>query len=320
MSNTVLIAGCGAIGRRHLQALAGIGRPLRVFAVEPNAEARKATEELLAASGDHVEAVVRPDLSAAPEVVDLAVVATSSMVRRKALEALLETTAPGFLLLEKVLFPTHADLDACGEVLARRGIPTAVNCGRRGFPDYARLRERLAGRKGFSMNVEGTNWNLCSNGIHFIDLASYVLGETLTSLSGEGLGEEPVPTRHPGCVELHGAMEGRFAGGGSFRMASLPPPPSPSVVVEIRDGEELWRVEEGGRRLIRRDAAGLEETEDFELLMVSAMGFLYEEMMDERRSRLPSYEASAAQHRLFLDAIRRRLGLSLAEDAPCPIS
>ncbi|WP_455272849.1 Gfo/Idh/MocA family oxidoreductase [Rhizobium herbae] len=317
MIPTILVVGCGNIGRRHIEALAVAGVPMRVIGIEPGAEARVQADLLVAgiANGSTVLA----DMDQVPDTSDLVIIATSSAHRRAAFETMLSRCTPKAVIFEKVLFTTRADLDAVGQVLADRGIPAYVNCGRRGFPAYDRLRELLATRTGLSMEVSGAGWNLGSNAIHFLDLAEHVLGDRVVALDEAGLDATPHPARIPGCVDLFGTLRGQLAGGGTIAITQDRAPGEP-VSITFFGGGESWRVEEGAKRLIHRNAAGEESVQGFETLFVSGMPYLYTEIIDGKGCRLTPYAQSAAQHALFLDAFRRRLNLSTSEDVPCPIS
>lgn len=321
MTATVVLVGCGGIGRRHLEAIAAGGpdlRGARIHVVEPDPAAREAA--VAAAPGLAVAASA--DASGAPGRADLAIVATTAQARRAALEALLARCEVPVLLLEKVLFPTRADLDAVGARLAAAGVAAFVNCGRRGFPGYDALRaevEEAADASVEAVEVDGAGWGLCSNAVHFLDLAEHLTGETVTALSGAGLDPEAVPAKRPGCVELTGTLTGRLSGGGALSIrCAAGAPRAPTVA--LRRGGTAWRVDEGARTVARRDADGRDAgPAPFAARHVSEMPHLYAELL-AGRSRLTPYAQSARQHALALDAFRARLGLSIAEDAPCPIS
>ncbi|MGE4430283.1 MAG: Gfo/Idh/MocA family oxidoreductase [Sphingobium sp.] len=317
MNPTILIIGCGNIGRRHIEALASAGYPMRVIGIEPDEAARAQAESLITPflSGSQIVAHM-DDL---PQTVDLAVIATSAAHRRSVFDALLSRCTPKTVIFEKILFTTRADLDAVGKILTDRAIPAVVNCGRRGFPDYDRLRDTLTGRSGLSMEVKGAGWNLGSNAIHFMDLAEHVLADRVITLDESGLDPKAEPARIRGCVDLFGTLHGTLAGGGTITISQDRAPGDPLSITFSGNGES-WRIEEGAKRLIHRNRAGEEQVEAFEPRFVSGMPYLYTEILDGKKSRLTPYEQSAAQHGLFLDAFRRRLGLSTVEDAPCPIS
>ncbi|PIV81355.1 hypothetical protein COW53_04825 [bacterium CG17_big_fil_post_rev_8_21_14_2_50_64_8] len=313
MTATVALAGCGNIGRRHLQALAAMGNPIRVYAIEPDPAMRAALT-----APDHVSLIVSPDALEVPESVDLAIVATGAQARRAALEALLARVAPQALLLEKVLFTSRRDLSEVGATLAARSLPAFVNCGRRGFAGYDALRRTLAGRRGMTMAVTGAGWGLCSNAAHFIDLAEHLLGEEVVALSGAALDPTVLDAKRAGCVEMTGRLEGRMAGGGALDIVCAPGPASPPSV-EIAHQGDTWRIDEAAGRIVHRDRSGAEHATPLEARRVSEMPYLYAELL-AGRSRLTPYRDSARQHALMLDAFRARLGLSIEEDAPCPIS
>jgi len=314
---TILVVGCGNIGRRHIEALAAARRTMRVIGIEPSDTARVQAEALITrfAAGSQVLA----DMTGAPDAADLAIIATSAAHRRSAFETLLAGCKPKAVIFEKVLFTTRTDLDAVGRLLTTRTIPAFVNCGRRGFPAYERLRDLLATRRGLSMKVTGAGWNLGSNAIHFVDLAEYVLEDRIVALDESGLNSKPEPARIAGCVDLFGTLRGTLAGGGSITITQERAPGDP-LSITFFDGGESWRVEEGAKRLVHVNANGKKDEQVFETLFVSGMPYLYTDILDGKSCRLTPYAQSAAQHALFLDAFRRCLGLSTTEDVSCPIS
>ncbi|MDX0833435.1 hypothetical protein GOD82_26615 [Sinorhizobium medicae] len=319
MKHTILLAGSGNIGRRHLQALSGLNRRLNLIIIEPEDSARQASAALLAPFAGQIAFRLQSDSADLPTSVDLAIIATSAGPRRKVFESLISATHPNFILFEKILFTTRRDLDECEEILSKLEIPAAVNCGRRGFHDYDRLRDELGSRRGLSMNVFGSDWNICSNGIHFLDLATHLFADMPLSVSEAELEPHPVPSRHPGCIEFFGSLVAQMAGGGAVTLTSLRSPGVP-FAIEITHQKEKWTIEEAKGRLTYEIGGQEQYSRPFEAMMVSRMGHLYIEILDSRQSRLPSYRTSAIHHRLFVDAIRRRLGMHLSEDMPCPIS
>lgn len=316
MTRRAILVGAGAIGRRHLQALAATGAAPEVHVVEPDPVARGAAPD--AAGG--LVVTVGADAAEAPAGSDLLIVATTAAVRRAALEAALAHTAPRVVLLEKILFQTRRDLADVAAMLAARGIAAFVNCGRRGFPGYDAVRADIAGRPLTAFTVEGAGWGLCSNLVHFLDLAEHLTGETVTALSGAALDPGILTAKRPGCVEMTGRVTGRLSGGGAVSIACDAAAPR-APVVTLRGAWGGWRIDEGARTVAALDAQGeAGPTAPFAALHVSEMPFLYDEILRDGVSRLTPYAQSARQHGLALDMFRAAMGLSVAEDAPCPIS
>lgn len=316
MRSRVTLVGAGAIGRRHLEALAATDAAPEVHVVEPDPGARAAA--VAAAGGLAVTASA--DGEGAPAGVDLLIVATTAAARRAALEAALARTAPRAVLLEKVLFQTRRDLDAVGAILAARGIAAFVNCGRRGFPGYDALRAAIAGRAVAAFVVEGAGWGLCSNLVHFLDLAEHLTGERVTGLSGAALDPAAFAAKRPGCMEMTGCVAGALSGGGAVRIACDAAAPR-APVVTLRGDWGGWRVDEGARTVAALDAEGRAGAPaPFAARHVSEMPFLYDEILGGGGSRLTPYAQSARQHALALDMFRAAMGICVEDDAPCPIS
>lgn len=316
-SKHVLLIGSGNIGLRHLQAVASLPQPLDITVIEPNAENRAKAQTGLGELPEHINVRFSPDWQNIPNEVDLAIIATPAQPRRKIIETLLQHTAPSWLFLEKVVFLTHHDFEEMVEQLDKQNIQTVVNCSRRGYPSYDALRAKLAGKQNLSLTVIGSDWNLASNSIHFIDLAANLFGSLPLTLCGDAL--TPEPSKHKDCVEFTGTLSGQLANGGTITLSSLPEAGHP-LTVEITNGHERWVVEEALRRVTHWVGEEIISSEEFKTPFVSQMVYLYEEMLFDNKSRMTTLDLAAQEHRPLIDAFRKRLGQSLTEDSPCPIT
>ena len=94
-------------------------------------------------------------------------------IRAQVVKALL-TKKIGYLILEKVLFQDVASYYEIKDLLQLHAIPCWVNLPRRIFPFYQKLHAHLLPGKKFTMAVEGGNWGLGCNALHFLDLFAYL--------------------------------------------------------------------------------------------------------------------------------------------------
>lgn len=321
MTKRVLLVGCGNIGRRHLQALMNVAQPLDVVIVEPNRSEWGKAEQACAPSADRSghSLTFLDSLSGERIKADLAVIATGAEVRRSLFDALEEAHDVDAYLFEKVLFQTTRDLTEVGRRLESTGKSAWVNCGRRGFPGYKVLRDRLSGRPGIDMRVTGGGWGICSNGIHFLDLYTFVTGHEVISGTAEYLRPGSVPSKREGCIELMGQMRFRAQTGGLVDIVCHDPGTAP-LTVEFYDPDERIVIDEASRSITSFRSGGVREHAPFESYFVSEMPFLYERIIDEGKSDLPTYDLSARQHAIFLNVVRGHLGLNLEQDERCPIT
>ena len=319
----VTLVGCGNIGFRHLQALVAMDAPAKITIVEPAAAARArikvlATEsaETGHAQGGHEFHILSSTAELPLHESDLAVIATDTRHRRAAWEALRARQRPKAVIFEKVLFPTLGDVEAVASDLTKAQIAGFVNCGRRGFPDYQSLARRFGGTgTPVDVTVEGSRFGLGSNAVHFLDLAEMLNGAALVSLSAEALNPGSQASKRPGYVEIFGTLRGELSNGAKISINCADSEPV-SVRVNLAG-------QDGSRILIDEFAAiwrEADEEKSFSIRYVSQMHELYDSLLENCSSVLTPYVDSARQHRFYLQALRDHLGLSNAEDEPCPVS
>lgn len=312
----VALIGCGNIGFRHLQALTSGAEPATVIVVEPNVAAHERINEHIAqtAGSSSKDVTLVAELPAAPQTFDLVVVATTTDARRAAVDALLDRHDVKVLILEKVLFPTIGDLGDVGRRLATQGVTGFVNCGRRTFPGYVALRHDLADEQINRIDVRGNRFGLASNAVHFLDLAEFLTGAGVVSVSASGLQPGSVPSKRPGSVEVFGTLSSELSDGSRIDIDCRDEDPI-SVGVTIETDKRTVFVDETAAKLT---AGGV--TRDFAWQTVSATTWIYDDALRSGDCDLTPYADSARQHRAYLTALRPHLGLSNEADEPCPIS
>ena len=315
-SSAVALIGCGNIGFRHLQAITSGAEPATVTVVEPNVAAHERINEYIEqeAGSSSKDVVLVTEMPESPRAFDLVVVATTTDTRRAVVDALLDRHQVKVLILEKVLFPRVADLEEIGKRLENLGVTTFVNCGRRTFPGYKAIREEFHEGGVRSISVRGNGFGLASGAVHCLDLAEFLTGAEVSTVSAARLDPGYVPSKRAGCVEVFGTLTAQLSDGSS-------------LVIECRDADPMVieYVIEGPRHVVRVDELAQTVTTDAETRAfvsqpVSATTGVYDDALRTGTCELTPYADSARQHRVLLDAIRPHLGLSNESDDPCPIS
>jgi predicted dehydrogenase len=240
------------------------------------------------------------------------VVATTAAHRRQIIEAILERHAVTVLILEKILFQTVTDLDAVGELLEVNDVRAFVNCGRRTFEGYRALRSRLP--QPIDVVVRGQQLGLASNGVHFLDLLEFLNDDSLVAVDTSGLDTGSVSGKRAGVVEIYGEITARLANGATLSVESLDADPT-QIEVRLRAGSAIVSVDELARTQVE---AGQSST--FSSQNVSETTEIYVDALNSDQCALTPYADSVRQHRHFITELRNHLGLSNADDVPCPIS
>ena len=311
---SIILCGCGNIGFRHLQAMLAMPEPAEITIVEPNEAAHERIAALFAAAQANG---FRFNLSktgpASARRFDLAVIATSADIRRAVFDTLVKSHDVGVVILEKVLFQTVTDLDEVGQILKVRGITAYVNCPRRYFPGYLALFDQVVSKRPIGIDIRGGGYGLASNGIHLIDLAEYLNDAPLVSLDASGLQPGSTMAKRAGCVEVFGTVRGTLSNGATLSI-SCDKRDDLSISVTLKGQDFSAEIDEVSRMV----TIGSAPVSTFPSKFVSELWQIYHEALQDGCCRLPPYEDSARQHRLFLVALSAHLNLEAS--SPCPIS
>ena len=193
MVHRILIVGCGEIGSRHLQAIAGVDAVGEIEVVDPLPERLALGQERLAEIG-----VTRPraqvrwltSLKDASRGGRLCVVATQAAGRRQVVEEVVERLEYPAFLLEKLVTQSVDDYEALLKFCERRGASAWVNCKTRAYPFHRAARLRFDPAVPIQFNVMGGNHGLANNGIHSVDL--FVYYDRCRALTDTGTAIEPI--------------------------------------------------------------------------------------------------------------------------------
>lgn len=141
--------------------------------------------------------------------IDLAIIATTSEVRGKVIKELLNTRDVDNLVLEKVLFQTIDEYFEIEKLLENKNVKCWVNHPRRMYPFYADLKQKLKDTNQLSFNLQGGDWGLACNALHYIDLLAYLVNGQKLELNNEFLDGQIYSSKREGFKEVNGLLIGK---------------------------------------------------------------------------------------------------------------
>jgi predicted dehydrogenase len=302
---TIAVIGAGQLGSRHLQGLARSACAFDVVVVDPNTDAldvaRKRHDEIAGPVARTVRYETSP--AALPERIDLAIVATTASVRRRVVQDLLARCRVRYAVLEKVLVQRPDDLDALEEALAQHGTRAWVNCPRRLWDSYRRLRAPFAA-PGLSMRVEGGFWGVACNAIHFVDLLAFLTGARVSAVDTRGLDGRWYESKREGYQEIAGSLTVEFDDGGRLVFTSDAQTSAPITITLHGRAGHATIVEKSGRaQLALGSSVAPADTEFRTVLQSELTDLVAQEVLATGSCALTPYAESAAMHRPFLDAL-----------------
>lgn len=323
--NQIAIIGCGALGSRHLQALANLTETAEIYVVEPSQAAREIAEKRFAEAGGSAERLhLAGDLGALPGQLDVVIVATNANVRRRITEDLLARVRVRFLILEKVLFQSIADINAIEGLLERNEVECYVNHARRMNPFFQGLKQRYGKCAPWRVNVVGSNWGLACNGIHLVDIFANLSDQSDLQYDISGLDAEIHDSKRSGFKEISGGL--RISGPtGVLDMLSFANQEFSSLFWSIATPDfRCYFVERPGEKVIfhDRESGWAERTESFEVLFQSQLSNrLVDSLLAGRGTELTSYKESAVLNRGYLAALLQHFSQATGEEQTiCPIT
>ncbi|MBQ4861995.1 Gfo/Idh/MocA family oxidoreductase [Pseudoalteromonas sp. MMG013] len=307
MSYKILIVGCGGIGARHLQGVLKSSLPLSIDVVDIDKEsltnASKLAGEVTLGNAQtqvHYKTVL-------PEGQDysVAIVATTSHVRLHVMRELLNSNHVTSLILEKFLFSFKNEYQQAKNLLKQHSVKAYVNCPRRMNPNYQALKKELKKHSNWQFSVEGNEWGLACNAVHFLDIYRY-LTEEQQPLVLEGKGLEPYifESKRGGYKEVFGRITS------SSKELSILCGHSEKMSLQVKltsEHQEVLIDELAGTIEFNGD---IQEIRPFETVYQSNLSYQFvEQSIREEPMTLTPFEESADTHLALLDTLEKHFQL-----------
>lgn len=233
----IVIIGAGQLGSRHLQALKNVTTPLDICVIDPFENSLKVAKERY----DALESKnpIKHTISFLSELgglqnADIAIIATNADVRRAVVEKLLRQVKIKFLILEKLLFSKYDDYPAIQKLINEKNVRTWVNCSMRTMPFYAELRNNYLNKQ-IQYIVNGSQYGMITNAIHYIDHMLYITGCSDFTLITDYLDPVVIPSKRKGFIELTGSLQIRLDNGSTGMLTCYPDKDCPFMVEILSD-------------------------------------------------------------------------------------
>jgi predicted dehydrogenase len=292
----IAIIGAGQLGSRHLQGLKCADLEMNIFVIDVNDDSLQTAKERYEQIPENVNVhnlYLCKSIAQLPEEIDLAIIATGSLVRASITQELLKTSKVKNIVFEKVLFPVLHEYMQIEILLAQNNVNAWVNCARRMYDHYKTLKSILSETK-ITFKMIGKNWGLGCNAIHFLDLFVFLSGEKEFSLTMD-LDRKIHQSKRPGYVEFTGTIAGTAPNESSYIISSLKEYGYPTII-SIQGEQYDILIEETSNKLIIN---GVEQTihTPFQSQLT---GKTVEQILKQGESDLTPFSESAQIHQQFL--------------------
>lgn len=306
MQFNIILAGCGNLGSRHLQALKKTQRDITITVCEPFEKAREISQDRYAQieENEHVKDFrMLADYHDLKQGYDLAIIATNAENRFAIAKWLVENTGIRYLILEKVVFQTFEELDEFKRILDKHKVKAWVNCPRRMYPYYQELKLKLRAEKRMNMIVSGGSWGMGSNAIHMLDVYAYLTGFQECRHDNLKLEERLEDSKRSGYKEFFGEL--KFITDKGELLLYCDHGNSPVEIKVITPKEEISIRESDGIVRFQSELTNL----------------VVEKIMDFGEADLAHYDESVRYHKIVLGSFLEHINrYSEEEIRRCPIT
>lgn len=310
------IIGAGNLGSRHLQAMAYVESILEIYIIDPSEEALEkavALYQKVERETDVKKVYKFTSISELQASIDFVVIATGSRHRRRAIEDLLETVEVKYLLLEKFLFPSLDDYSAVQTLFEKNGVKAWVNCPRRMYPYYQKMRDEVNPEDPMIMLVNASNLMVGTHAIHFLDLFCFLTQSVkIDEIRTEGLHSVIYESKRPGHIEFKGNLVFR-SGKHSFVFQTFERGMLPLQVTITQPHIRYNVLEHNGKvQFSTAESKWDWETLPFPKPFQSELTNKVAEDLSETGScKLTPFEESSAIHQSLLKALLKFMGTEL---------
>lgn len=316
---TILLAGAGNIGSRHLQGAKKSHNDLDIWVYDLSEDALKVSKERFEQMPENGKKTTHyvTSLDSIPSNIDVAIVASGSKPRASIIKSILATKNVKYMVLEKFLFGKLSEYEEIGTLLKTRGVKAWVNCPYRMFDGYNVLKKKLDMNQPLVAAFgNGGNWGLCCNAIHYIDIFMYLTEQEDYSIDLSKIENEVLESKRTGYVELIGDMTINTAKGDSLTLQTS------------KDGEfiQLIKMQNGSHSIIVDENADLIifDGETFPLgfaFQSGLTGSLIDNLIENKTCPLSSFDKSAHYHIQFLSSVAPFINRIKGWDSDaCPIT
>lgn len=323
----IMVIGCGGVGSRHLQALCKIDIPVRLFAIDPNEQSLHNAQKLANEVGPNtnIKSIkFSKELPKDTDKIDLCIISTSSNVRLNVLKQLISNFLVKNIILEKVLFQSIEELDEAKSIIGEKKINCWVNCYRREEKCWKEMKEFFLGNSNMNLYYGKSDWSMCCNSIHIIDLAVWLFNSKIKHIENSNLDNTIYESKRQGFIELTGILSGELENGGIFKLESTYGIPEEKVEFEINSDTRKLKVNEaeGKAILYRNENNWIPEEYEFHIPYQSEKTHkIAKKILENEQCNLTSLNESIEIHKPLLCSFIDHLNkISNSKYSYCPIT
>jgi len=239
-----------------------------------------------------------------PKELDLVIISTNADIRAKLAGELISKKSVKNIIFEKVLFQLPEDYYFVKKMLNDTGVNAWVNCPRRTFKIYQDIKE-FFDSKPVNLYLQGGNWGMGCNSIHFLDTMAYINGScNLLSVNTDFLDNEILESKRKGYIEFTGKTISTWENGAEQTLQSDLTSSLPPHIVFFNNTKRVVVHEHLKKAMFYSAESNWDPVEkSFEFPFQSQLTNLFaEDVLNHGHCELISFDESVKLHIKMIDA------------------
>lgn len=192
----IIIIGLGNIGKRHLQSFLSSNESISIICVDKKFPKSQKFDKRV---------IKKTSIENFKINFDICIISTNSKERFLLLKSFLSKNTCKNIILEKIIFSNmNQYLEAVK--ISNKKSNIYINCPRRSWDSYIKLKNKLNFEHIKLFEINGYNWGLLSNAIHFIDLFSFLTNDKKLDYVYQNCSSIKLSSKRIGYIESNGSI------------------------------------------------------------------------------------------------------------------
>lgn len=315
MNNNIILIGAGEIGSRYLQGLALSKQRLNIDVIDTSEEsltrARDRWNEMSQELISKHEISYSSSLTKFNSTYDLAIIATGARGRAKLIEDCSKNMSIRYWIIEKTLAQSLEELE-----LIQNSVKDSdgawVNTARRTNTWHKKIRETMNLESPLTININGGDWGLACNAVHFLDLSSWWTGSEIAEIHVNKLSKEWHMSKREGFFDIYGRIICLFKDGSILNLSSKNS--NEGLTIECKSGNKTWIINETEGSAYSSDGQVIEGRME---LQSESTAPLVSSILSHGVCGLPNLKDSIKIHKPYIDSMLSHWNANKKEKSKC---
>ena len=292
-TKNILIAGVGNLGYWYFYALKNLKFDLKIYIYD----IRKISIDIFKKKIEGLKCnniIIIEKLNKLPKNLHLAIISSYSKNRFILIKSILRYSITENFIIEKIVEQSVQNLKKMQILL--KNINSYVSFTRRKSTIYKNFKKKKL--KKIILNVQNDNWGMASNGIHYLDLISWLSNKKIKNIDINDL-DYWYPGKRKGFYEVNGKLSFYFGKNFSAHLTSKKNIKRPKV--ELISRKNRWELKKYETVLIKNNKNIYKLKKS--LAISEVMKTEIKNILDKKKTDLPKFKDIVYNHCVYISAL-----------------